>query len=242
MFLTREETRARVAHAQSWIKEHPKVIYCWPFQGWCIWCVVVFVSFKMSKLMSPIFTRTENQLHDSYIIFCWVDVTVQPCIRGDASSFTTLIKVNRCLYLDSWLRERILQTIHLVAAVRWNICKPRGVEVSLLPLHGPSASRLQIDKSILCLLSAFIVESRSGPHQANLVHMAYASSEGSGEPAHPRSLARTSAARPYKRWVKRAFRQKARSLAPLNSWACAVKNCHDGMLEDTNSLEAPHLK
>ena len=32
------------------------------------------------------------------------------------------------------------------------------------------------------------------------------------------------------------FRQKARSLAPLNGWACTVKICHDGMLEDTNSL------
>ena len=32
------------------------------------------------------------------------------------------------------------------------------------------------------------------------------------------------------------FRQKARSLAPLNGWTCAVKVCHDGMLEDTNSL------
>ena len=33
------------------------------------------------------------------------------------------------------------------------------------------------------------------------------------------------------------FRQKARSLAPLNDWACAVKICDDGMLEDTNSLD-----
>ena len=33
------------------------------------------------------------------------------------------------------------------------------------------------------------------------------------------------------------FRQKARSLASLNDWACAVKICHDGMLEDTNSLD-----
>ena len=32
------------------------------------------------------------------------------------------------------------------------------------------------------------------------------------------------------------FRQKVRSLASLNGWACAVKTCHDGMLEDTNSL------
>ena len=37
-----------------------------------------------------------------------------------------------------------------------------------------------------------------GPRQANLVLIAYASSEGSGEPAHPRSLARTFAARSNK--------------------------------------------
>ena len=35
----------------------------------------------------------------------------------------------------------------------------------------------------------------NGLRQANLVLIAYASSEGSGEPAHPRSLTRTSAAR-----------------------------------------------
>ena len=38
------------------------------------------------------------------------------------------------------------------------------------------------------------------------------------------------------------FRQKARSLAPVNGWACAVTICHDGMLEDTNSLGAAHLR
>ena len=37
------------------------------------------------------------------------------------------------------------------------------------------------------------------------------------------------------------FRLKARSLAPLNGWACAVTICHDGMLEDTNSLDAAHF-
>ena len=37
------------------------------------------------------------------------------------------------------------------------------------------------------------------------------------------------------------FRQKARSLAPLNGWACAVKICHDGMLEDTDSLDGAHM-
>ena len=37
------------------------------------------------------------------------------------------------------------------------------------------------------------------------------------------------------------IRQKTRSLAPLNGWACAVRICHDGMLEDTNSLDAPQM-
>ena len=38
-----------------------------------------------------------------------------------------------------------------------------------------------------------------------------------------------------------SFTQKARSLAPRNGWACAVKICHDGMLKDTNSLDPPHV-
>ena len=37
------------------------------------------------------------------------------------------------------------------------------------------------------------------------------------------------------------FRQKAKSLAPLNGWACAVEICHDGMLEDTNSPDGAQM-
>ena len=37
------------------------------------------------------------------------------------------------------------------------------------------------------------------------------------------------------------FRQKARSLVPLNGWACAIKICHDGMLGDTNSLDSAQI-
>ena len=37
------------------------------------------------------------------------------------------------------------------------------------------------------------------------------------------------------------FRQKARSLTPLNGWACAVKICDNAMLEDTNSLDGAHV-
>ena len=51
----------------------------------------------------------------------------------------------------------------------------------------------------------------------------------------PSLLARTSSE------SRGTFRQKTRSLVPLNGWACAVKICHDGMLEDTNSLDGAHF-
>ena len=38
------------------------------------------------------------------------------------------------------------------------------------------------------------------------------------------------------------FRQKARSLPPLNGWACAIKICHDGMLEDTTSRDVAQMQ
>ena len=47
----------------------------------------------------------------------------------------------------------------------------------------------------------------------------------------PSLLAHTSSA------SRGTFRQKTRSLALLNGWACAVEICHDGMLEDTNSFD-----
>ena len=53
-----------------------------------------------------------------------------------------------------------------------------------------------------------------GPRQANLVLIAYASIEGLGEPAHPRSLARTFAARSYKQWVKRNLQTESQIPGP----------------------------
>ena len=94
--------------------------------------------------------------------------------------------------------------------------------------------------SIFYLSSLWLAPFLFGLRQANLVLIAYVSSEGSGEPAHPRSLARTSALAHTSSELRGTFRQKARSLAPLNGWACAVKICHDGMLEDTNLLDAAH--
>ena len=81
----------------------------------------------------------------------------------------------------------------------------------------------------------------NGPRQANLVLIAYASSEGSdlrirAVSPEPPLLAHTSSE------SRGTFRQKARSLAPLIGWACAVKICHDGMLEDTNLLDGAQMQ
>ena len=78
--------------------------------------------------------------------------------------------------------------------------------------------------------------SSNGPRQANLVLIAYASSEGSGAVSpEPSLLAHINSE------SRGTFRQKARSLAPLNGWACAVKICHDRMLEATNSLDGAQM-
>ena len=69
----------------------------------------------------------------------------------------------------------------------------------------------------------------NGPRQANLVLIAYASSEGSGEPAHPRSLARTFAARSYKQWIKRNLEIESQIPGPaewlgMRSWNLSWRN------------------
>ena len=69
----------------------------------------------------------------------------------------------------------------------------------------------------------------NGPRQANLLLIAYASSEGSGEPAHPRSLARTFAARSYKQWVKRNLQTESQIPGPsewlgMRSWNLSWRN------------------
>ena len=58
--------------------------------------------------------------------------------------------------------------------------------------------RLNAQFNGLVSLDTSLVAMLDEPRQANLVLITYASSEGSGELAHPRSLARTFAARSYK--------------------------------------------
>ena len=80
-----------------------------------------------------------------------------------------------------------------------------------------------------------------GPRQANLVHILIRA-------AKVQASLRIHAVSPelpllahISRESRGTFRQKVRSLAPLNGLACAVTICHDGMLEDTNSLDRAHL-
>ena len=82
--------------------------------------------------------------------------------------------------------------------------------------------------------------SLNGPRQANLVLMRAAKVQANlrirAVSPEPPLLAHTSSE------SRGTFRQKARSLAPLNGWACAVKICHDGMLENTNSFDGAQMK
>ena len=79
-------------------------------------------------------------------------------------------------------------------------------------------SRDYNDYCCLCGICFRLSRSTDGPRQANLVLIAYASSEGSGEPAHPRSLARTSAARSYKQWIKRNLQTESQIPSPPAPW------------------------
>ena len=82
----------------------------------------------------------------------------------------------------------------------------------------------------------------NGPRQANLVLLpmraakVQASLRIRAVSPEPPLLAHTS------NESRGTFIQKARSLAPPNGWACAVKIFHDGMLEDTNSLDAAQIR
>ena len=91
------------------------------------------------------------------------------------------------------------------------------------------------------ILSYFVHSRKYGPRQANLVLIAMRAAKVQASlriravSPEPPLLAHTGSE------SRGTFRQKARSLAPLTGWACAVKICHDGMLEDTNSLDGAHI-
>ena len=78
--------------------------------------------------------------------------------------------------------------------------------------------------TLLAGLRNIFCEIAYGPRQANLVLIAYASSESSGEPAHPHSLARIFAAHSYKQWIKRNLQTESQIPGPsewlgMRSWS-----------------------
>ena len=112
----------------------------------------------------------------------------------------------------------------------WVLSYPMSTQRRLIRLGGyPSWSESSLGAQSLCWFCHVAAhlpfsESRTehsgilqfiyGPLQANLVLIACASSEGSGEPAHPRSLARTFGARSYKQWVKRNLQTESQIPRP----------------------------
>ena len=92
---------------------------------------------------------------------------------------------------------------------------------------------------VMRLLICWATPFQNGPRQANLVLMRAPKVQASlrirAVSPEPPLLAHTS------NESRGIFRQKPISLAPLNVWACAVKICHDGMLEDTNSLDGAQM-
>ena len=77
--------------------------------------------------------------------------------------------------------------------------------------------KIKFYPSFVCLPNALTQQHKITSHglrQANLVLIAYASSKGLDEPAHLRSLARTSAACSYKQGVKRNLQTESQIPGP----------------------------
>ena len=96
-----------------------------------------------------------------------------------------------------------------------------GLHIQLL-----SGFNVLLTRSANCIILFIVVIWTAS---TNLVLIAYASSEGSGEPAHPRSLARTFAARSYKQWVKRNLQTESQIPGPsewlgMRSWNLSWRN------------------
>ena len=115
-----------------------------------------------------------------------------------------------------------LTSIHLLSRSRELFFCARSSLILWRLLYRPSRACLKIWKvwmwvawkSWVCLYCRKLLQFTNGPLQANLVLIAYASSEGSGEPAHSRSLARTSATRSYKQWDKRNLQTESQIPSP----------------------------
>ena len=108
----------------------------------------------------------------------------------------TLIS-SKCCYFLPIPRYKILHLFQIFAPD--SLTQPNTVRLKDFRKYYLQYLKIQVNM-ILKLMQKMCFDCNLvyGPRQANLVLIAYASSEGSGEPAHPPSLARTFAARSYK--------------------------------------------
>ena len=127
------------------------------------------------------------------------------CHRHNYCTKMSLPRHSKCSYRTGRDRITHIFTIPLISTNHVNRSKCNGIEVHIRRVINSVPNFIEcndvFDARIISLKHQYSVEGVAktiGPRQANLVLIAYASSEGSGEPAHPRSLARTFAARSYK--------------------------------------------
>ena len=151
-------------------------------------------------------------------IFSRLSFSIKGC--SSKTSFISSIFRLLCISLDLWhyVRDHIIYTVYsdwvLVFAFVFLSCKKEKKSALIRTFSTESYRNWQKSINILKNNGLFLKNKPYGPRQANLVLIAYASSEGSGEPAHSRSLARTSAARSYKQWVKRNLQSESQIPSP----------------------------
>ena len=132
------------------------------------------------------------------------------CIDWDVMSFVVL---NELLFRRYHVKSCLIGNSFQLLLDNYCLSSIESA-TNLLQFSDPIHPHLFTSWGLIGLCLQCSLERLLGPRQANLVLIAYASSEGSGEPAHPRSLARTSAARSYKQWVKRTPQTESQIPSP----------------------------
>ena len=135
--------------------------------------------------------------------------------RGSFRQRATFLAFSEWLCMRLWRISNRATLMCLFSCISSLILRTKLMFIGMNPLH---TQLICITFEItLASLGTWSLNTIYGLHQANLVLIAYASSEGSGEPAYPRSLARTSAARSYKQWVKRNLQTESQ-IPGLSEW------------------------
>ena len=149
-------------------------------------------------------------------------------IRTNDDAFTSkAVKVCRITKIADCFGDSVSNTIN--NSITLNLCNiyKRGFDVSIMSSKLLLHAMIYYNWTASSEFGTYRPPMRAAKVQASLRIRAVS--------PEPPLLAHT------RRESRITFRQKARSLAPLNGWACAVKICHDGMLEDTNSLGGAHI-